>query len=148
MLWLVCAGYALLVNVSANILTHRVLEDESLVPVFVPLLAIAALRALIVLGTCAAIGCRHGSRMRRAARWAAVVAIVGVPFAMLAPDRWFLALVGSLAVAHAIDEMVGFAVRHPGATNRDLATCLIAASCVAPALLAWRLGRCVVRRVI
>lgn len=146
-LWLVCAGYALLANVSANLVIHRVLEDESLVPIFIPLLAIGALHVLIVLGACAAIGFRHGSPVRRVARWVAVVALVGVPVAMLVPDWWFLALIGSLATAHAIDEMARFAVRHPGATDRDLATCLVAAACVAPALLVWRIGRWVVRAV-
>ena len=87
---------------------------------------------------------RHGSPVRRAARWVAVAALVGVPFSMVAPSWWFLALIGSMAAAHGIDEMVRFAVRHPGATHRDLATCLVAASCVAPALLAWRLGRLVI----
>ena len=90
---------------------------------------------------------RHGSTVWRATRWLAVVALVGVPFAMLAPDWWFLALVGSMAIAHAIDQMAGFAVRHPGATHRDLATRLVAASCVAPALLVWWLGRCTLRPV-
>ena len=140
-LWLVCAGFALLANVSANLLIHRVVGDPALAPVFIPLLAIAALYVLIVLGACAAIGFRHGSPVRRVARWMAVVALVGVPFAMLAPGWWLAVLIGSIAVAHAIDQMVGFAVRHPGATHRDLATCLVATSCVAPALLAWRLGR-------
>ena len=146
-LWLVCAGFALLANVSANLLIHRVVEDPALAPVFIPLLSIAAVYVLIVLGACAAIGFRHGSPVRRAARWTAVVALVGVPFAMLAPDWWFLALIGSVAVAHAIDQMVGFAVRRPGATHGDLATCLVAASCVAPALLVWRLGRWALRAV-
>ena len=110
-----CAGFALLANVSANLLIHRVVEDPKLShPVFIPLLSIAALYVLIVLGACAAIGFRHGSPVRRAARWTAVVALVGVPFAMLAPDWWLAALIGSLAVAHGIDQMVGFAVRHPG----------------------------------
>ena len=140
-LWLVCAGFALLANVCANILIHRVLADESLVPIFVPVLAVAALYGLIVLGACAAIGCRHGSRVRRTARWVALVALVGVPFATVAPDWWLAALLSSLAVAHVIDRAVGFAVRHPGASHRDLATFLVAASCVAPALLVWRLGR-------
>ena len=140
-LWVVCAGYALLANVSANLVIHRVLEDAALAPVFVPLRAIAAVYVLIVLGTCAAIVFRHGSPVRRVARWVAVVALVGGPFAMLAPGWWLPALIGSMAVAHGIDEMVRFAVRHPGATHRDLATCLVAASCVAPTLLVWRLGR-------
>ena len=146
-LWLVCGGYALLANVTANLIVHRVLEDESLAQFFIPLLAIAALYVLIVLGACAAIGFRHGSPIRRAARWTAVVALVGVPFAMLAPGWWLPALIGSMAVAHGIDEMVGSAVRRPGATHRDLATCLVAASCVAPALLVWRLGRWVIGSV-
>ena len=139
-LWLVCAGYALLANVSANLVIHRVLEDESLVPVFIPLLAIAALYVLIVLGACATIGFRHGSPVRRVARWVAVVVLVGVPFAILAPGWWLAALTGSMAVAHGIDEVVRFAVRRPGTTHRDLATCLVGASCVAPALLVWHLG--------
>ena len=143
-LWVMCAGYALLANVSANLVIHRVLEDESLVPVFVPLLAIAALYQLIVLGACAAIGFRHGSPVQHVARWVAVVALVGVPVATLAPEWWLLALIGSMAVAHGIDQMVGFAVRHPGGIHRDVATCLVAASCVAPALLVWRLGRWVI----
>ena len=146
-LWVVCAGYALVANVSANLVIHRVLEDAALAPVFVPLLAIAALYVLIVLGACAAIGFRHGSPVRRAPRWTAVVALVGVPFAMVAPDWWLATLIGSMAVAHAIDQMVGFAVRHPGATHRDLATSLVAASCVAPALLVWRLGHWALRAV-
>lgn len=61
-LWLVCAGYALLANVTANVVIHRVLPDESLVPLFIPLLAIAALNVLTVLGASTAIGFRHGSR--------------------------------------------------------------------------------------
>ena len=77
----------------------------------------------------------------------AVVALVGVPFAMLAPDWWLATLIGSMAVANAIDLMVEFAARHPGATHRDLATCLVAATCVGPALLAWRLGRLVIGSV-
>lgn len=100
-----------------------------------------------VLAASAAIGFRHGSAARRAARWTAVVAVVGVPFAMLAPGWWLAALVGSMVVAHAIEAMVGFAARHPGATHRDLATCLVVASCVAPALLAWRLGGWALRAV-
>ena len=146
-LWLVCAGYALLANVTANVVIHRGLEEPTLAAVFIPLLAIAALYVLIVLGACAAIGFRHGSPTRRAARWTAVVGLVGVPSAMLAPDWWLPALIGAMAVAHAIDQMVGFAVRHPGATHRDLATCLVAASCVAPALLVWHLGRSALRAV-
>ena len=138
----------MLADVSANLVIHRVLEDESLVPIFIPLLlAIAAVYVLIVLGACAAIGFRHGSPVRRAGRWTAVVALVGVPFAMVAPGWWLLALTGSMAVAHGIDQMVEFAVRHTGATHRDLATCLVAASCVAPALLVWRLGRWVMGSV-
>ena len=145
MLWLVCASYALLANVTANLFIHRVLEDAALAPVFVPLLAIGALYGLIVLGACTAIGFRHGSPLRRVARGVAVVALVGVPFTAMAPGWWFLALVGSMAVAHSIDQMARFAVRHPGATNRDLATGLVAASFVAPALLVCRLGRGIAR---
>ena len=146
-LWLVCAGYGLLANVTAAVVIHRVLEEPSLAPVFIPSLAIAALHLLIVLGACAAIGFRRRSTVRRAVRWTAVVALVGVPFAMLAPGWWLAALIGSVAVAHAIDAMVAFAVRHPGATDRNLATCLVAASFVAPALLAWQLGRLALRAV-
>ena len=123
-----CAGYALLANVSANLVIHRVLDDAALAPVFVPLLAIAAVYVLIVLGACAAIGFRHGSPVRHVARWVAVVALVGVPVAALAPEWWFLALIGSMAVAHGIDQMVGFGVRHPGATPprpRDLPRCRV-----------------------
>jgi len=55
--------------VSANLVIHRVVEDATLAPFFIPLLAIAALYVLIVLEACAAIGFRHGLPVRRAARW-------------------------------------------------------------------------------
>lgn len=146
LLWSTALVYAVLVNVFVAALD--IADGQAGPGLFLFVLGsilLVGAGVLCVLGMAVAIGFEGGGQ--GFFRWLALLMLVAGPVVYVAPDAWWVGVIGGLLLAWAVDEVVSVALRHPDVPGPALAACLVAVVSAVVLLVIFLVVRFVLRVV-